>query len=50
MFCPECKKAELSFVHKTSKRRAHLRRNKSSCHEKGCSYNYDQNRPRSGSV
>lgn len=41
MFCPECKKAELSFVHKTSKRRAHLRRNKSSCHEKGCSYNYD---------
>lgn len=41
MFCPECKKAELSFVHRTSKRRAHLRRNRSSKHKDGCSYNYD---------
>ena len=41
MFCPECKKAELTFVHKTSKRRAYLRRNQSSQHEVGCSYNYD---------
>lgn len=41
MFCPECKKAELSFVHKNSKRRAHLRRYKSSSHEDNCSYNYD---------
>lgn len=41
MFCPECKQAELSFVHKTSKRRAHLRRIKSSNHKDGCSYNYE---------
>lgn len=40
MFCPECKKAELSFVHRTSKRRAHLRR-KSLKHKEECSYNYD---------
>ena len=40
MFCPECKQAELSFVHKTSKRRAHLRRIKSSNHKDGCSYKY----------
>lgn len=41
MFCPECKQAELSFVHKTSKRRAYLRRVKSSNHKDGCSYNYE---------
>ncbi len=41
MFCPECRKAILSFVHKTSKKRAHLRRNSSSSHDKDCSYNYD---------
>lgn len=41
MFCPECKQAELSFVHKTSKRRAHLRRIKSTNHKKECSYNYE---------
>ena len=40
MFCPECKQAELSFVHKTSIRRAHLRKMRSSNHEDGCSYNY----------
>jgi len=41
MFCPECEEAKLSFVHQTSKRRAHLRRNSSSKHKDGCSYNYD---------
>lgn len=41
MFCPECKNASLSFVHKTSKRRAHLKKKKTSCHNKECSYNYD---------
>ncbi len=41
MFCPECRQAELSFVHKTSKRRAHLRRTKNSTHETDCSYNYE---------
>lgn len=40
MYCPECFKAELYFVHQTSKRRAHLRRCPSSKHEDGCSYNY----------
>lgn len=41
MLCPECRVAELSFVHKTSNRRAHLRRNKSSSHKESCSYYYD---------
>lgn len=41
MFCPECKKAELHYVHKTSKRRAHLRRCRTSSHNVGCSYIYD---------
>lgn len=41
MFCPECQKAKLIFVHKTSKRRAHLRRNRSTCHEENCSYNFE---------
>lgn len=41
MFCPECEQAELSFVHKTSKRRAHLRKLPSSNHVDGCSYNYE---------
>ncbi|WP_432666789.1 hypothetical protein R9X47_10540 [Wukongibacter baidiensis] len=40
MFCPECKRAGLYFVHKTSKRIAHLRRYPSENHESGCSYNY----------
>ncbi|MCM1263233.1 MAG: hypothetical protein NC313_10980 [Butyrivibrio sp.] len=41
MFCPECQQAELSFVHKTSKRRAHLRKIASSNHANGCSYCYE---------
>lgn len=40
MFCPECRQAELYFVHKTLKRCAHLRRCPSTNHEKDCSYNY----------
>ncbi len=40
IFCPECKNAELYFVHKTSKARAHLRRCPTSNHEERCSYNY----------
>lgn len=40
IFCPECKTAELYFVHKTSKVRAHLRRCPTSNHEDGCTYNY----------
>lgn len=40
MFCPECFKAELYFVHKTSIRRAHLRRCPTAKHEINCSYNY----------
>lgn len=41
VFCPECNSAELYFVHKTSKVRAHLRRYPTSKHEDGCSYNYE---------
>jgi hypothetical protein len=41
MFCPECRQAELYFVHRTSKRRAHLRRCPTTRHEKECSYNYE---------
>lgn len=41
MLCPECHKAELIFVHKTSNRRQHLRKTQSSQHEKDCSYNFD---------
>lgn len=41
MYCPECREALLSFVHKTSKKRAHLRRNSSSQHGIECSYNYE---------
>lgn len=41
MYCPECKKAKLTFVHKTKKKRAYLRKIPSSNHESGCSYNYE---------
>lgn len=41
MYCPECKTAKLTFVHETSKRRAHLRTIPSSNHESGCSFNYE---------
>lgn len=41
MYCPECKQAQLTFVHKTKKKRAYLRKIPSSKHESGCSYNYE---------
>lgn len=41
MFCPECKQAELYFVHKTSLRCAHLRRCPSARHNETCSYNHE---------
>lgn len=41
MYCPECKKAKLTFVHETSKRRAYLRTIPSSNHVSGCSFNYE---------
>ncbi len=41
MFCPECREARLSFIHKTTKKRAHLRRIPSSKHNDSCSYNYE---------
>lgn len=41
MFCPECKQAELSYVPKTSQRRAHLKRKASSKHTNWCSYQFD---------
>ncbi|UUD37110.1 Uncharacterised protein [Mycoplasmopsis californica] len=46
MFCPECKKAELSFTHKTSNKRAFLSKKPSSKHIDGCSliHNYATNR------
>lgn len=41
MYCPECKKAKLTFAHETSKRRAYLRTIPSSNHVSGCSFNYE---------
>lgn len=41
MFCPECRQAELSYVSKTSKRRAYLKRKISSRHTTSCSYQFD---------
>lgn len=41
MVCPECKKAELRFTHKTSNRRAFLSKIPSSEHEGGCSFIHD---------
>lgn len=41
MLCPECKKAKLSFTHRTSGKRAYLSTFPTSNHEEGCSYNYD---------
>ena len=41
IFCPEYKKAELSFVHKTNFKRAHLRTKPKSLHDEECSYNYE---------
>ena len=41
MFCPECKQAELSYIPKTSQRRAHLKRKTSSKHTNWCSYQFD---------
>jgi len=41
MFCPECQKARLFFVNKSSTRRAHLKKYPSENHTEECSYNYD---------
>lgn len=41
MYCPECQQAELSYVPKTSQRRAHLRRKPKEKHDEFCSYRYD---------
>lgn len=41
MFCPECKKAELSFTHRTSSRRAFLSKIPSSDHAEDCSFKND---------
>lgn len=41
MYCPECKRAKLSFTHKTSNRREFLSKIPSSDHTNGCSFNYN---------
>ena len=41
MFCPECKKAKLSFTHMTSTKRAFLSKLPSSDHVEGCSFKHD---------
>lgn len=41
IFCSECKQAKLSFVQKTNKKRAFLRRLSSTNHKINCSYNYE---------
>lgn len=41
IFCPECKKAELSFTHRTSSRRAFLSKIPSSNHTEDCSFKND---------
>lgn len=41
MYCPECKKAELSFTHKTREKRAFFSRKKTSAHTPGCSFNFE---------
>lgn len=41
MLCPECKKAELRFTHKTSNRSAFLSKIPLSEHEGGCSFIHD---------
>lgn len=41
MFCPECKKAELSFTHRTSSRRAFLSKIPSSNHAEDCLFKND---------
>ena len=40
MFCPECKKAGLTFIHRTTLKREHLKRIPSTSHLESCSYNY----------
>lgn len=41
MFCPECRQAELAYVHETTRHRAFLRTKPSTSHMEGCSYNYE---------
>lgn len=38
--CPECRQAELSYTHKTTRKRAYLSKKPSSHHTTKCSYNY----------
>ncbi|WGE33961.1 hypothetical protein NYR61_10925 [Actinobacillus genomosp. 1] len=38
LFCPECRKARLSFVSKTNNRVAHFRMTQNQQHKDGCSY------------
>ncbi|EOT44866.1 hypothetical protein [Enterococcus columbae] len=46
IFCPECRHAELSYVHQTSRTRAFLRRKFRTVHLPGCSYNYEYSSPK----
>lgn len=41
MYCPECKRAKLSFTHKTSSRREFLSKIPSSAHTNSCSFNHN---------
>ncbi|WP_427705719.1 hypothetical protein [Staphylococcus parequorum] len=41
MFCPECKVAKLTYVSKTTTRRAHLKKIPSANHYENCTYNYE---------
>lgn len=41
LFCPECRKAKLSFVSKTNNRVAHFRMTQNEQHENGCSYAHE---------
>lgn len=41
IYCPECRKAELSFTHRTTRTREFLSRKPTSNHNEECSYFYD---------
>lgn len=41
MWCPECRQAELSFTHQTSKKRAYFSALQIESHLENCSYRYD---------
>lgn len=44
IFCPECRQAELTYVHRTTKKRAFLRSKFSKPHSDSCSYRHKYNR------